>query len=73
MSLDSSTTERAAPGAPLSELSDFWPPSPPPTPIQSRLFSADSRYVVQTPAESHDTKKRAGSSDGARTYDTPIT
>lgn len=37
------------------------------------LFTGMPRLVVQTPVEAHDTKKTSGSSDGAQTYDTPIT
>jgi hypothetical protein len=37
------------------------------------LFCGEARMSVQTTIESHDTKKRSGSSDGAQTYDTPIT
>jgi hypothetical protein len=37
------------------------------------LFVGRPRLTVQTPVEAHTTKKRSGSSDGAQTYDTPIT
>jgi hypothetical protein len=37
------------------------------------LFTGMPRLIVQSPVESHDTKKRSGSSDGAQTHDTPIT
>lgn len=37
------------------------------------LFTGEGRLSVQTTIEAHDTKKRSGSSDGAQTYDTPIT
>lgn len=37
------------------------------------LFAGTPRLIVQTPAQRHDTKKRSGSSDGAQTYDTPVT
>ncbi|HUN30536.1 MAG TPA: hypothetical protein VMU95_00845 [Trebonia sp.] len=37
------------------------------------LFTGAPRLIVQTPVEAHDTKKTSGSSDGAQTYDTPIT
>lgn len=37
------------------------------------LFTGMPRLIVQSPVEAHDTKKTSGSSDGAQTYDTPIT
>jgi hypothetical protein len=43
-----------------------------PTP-GDELFTGTPRLIVQSPVESHDTKKTSGSSDGAQTYDTPIT
>jgi len=39
-------------------------------PDTDHLFTDTSRHIVQTPPERNDYKKRAGSSDGARTYDT---
>ncbi|MEV0036802.1 hypothetical protein [Streptomyces sp. NPDC050804] len=57
----------------LAVLSDFQPPSIRPAVLHDRLFDGEARYAVQTPMESHDSKKRSGSSDGAQTYDTPIT
>lgn len=37
------------------------------------LFCGKARMSVPTTVEAHETKKRSGSSDGAQTYDTPIT
>jgi len=37
------------------------------------LFTGTPRLIVQSPVEAHETKKVSGSSDGAQTYDTPIT
>jgi hypothetical protein len=37
------------------------------------LFCGNARMSVPTTVEAHETKKRSGSSDGAQTYDTPIT
>lgn len=42
-------------------------------PAAEALFAGTIRLTVQTPVETHQTKKTAGSSDGAQTYDTPIT
>lgn len=42
-------------------------------PEADSLFMGEVTLIVQTPVEAHDTKKTAGSSDGAQTYDTPIT
>ncbi|MEV4434470.1 hypothetical protein [Streptomyces sp. NPDC049585] len=38
-----------------------------------RLFTTKAHRRVQTPAETHEYKKTAGSSDGAKTYDTTAT
>lgn len=46
------------------------PPAPPPA---GSLFTGPLVLTVQTPAQAHETKKVAGSSDGAQTHDTPIT
>lgn len=48
---------------------------PPPTYRRSYdyLFITPETAHVQDPGESHETKKRTGSSDGAKTYDTPVT
>jgi hypothetical protein len=43
------------------------------TPAGDTLFTGSILLTVQTPIEVHQTKKRSGSSDGAQTYDTPIT
>jgi len=53
-------------------LADFQPPGIP-AGGHDGLFAEEPRLVVQTTAERHETKKRSGSSDGAQTYDTPIT
>lgn len=45
-------------------------PSPP---SADGLFTGPLVLTVQTPAQAHETKKVAGSSDGAQTHDTPIT
>ncbi|MFI7049008.1 hypothetical protein [Streptosporangium sandarakinum] len=60
---------------PYTALADFHPPMPHPnlTSAHDRLFTSPAEYGVQTTMERHDTKKRSGSSDGAHTYDTPIT
>ncbi|MFF5258338.1 hypothetical protein ACFY4C_05290 [Actinomadura viridis] len=50
-------------------LPDFQPPPAPPT-MTGDLFTGEPRYGVLTPIQSHDTKKKSGSSDGAHTYDT---
>ncbi|WP_329521063.1 hypothetical protein [Spirillospora sp. NBC_01491] len=42
-------------------------------PSVDHLFAGVARYVVQTPPVRNDYKKQAGSSDGARTYDTTST
>jgi hypothetical protein len=44
-----------------------------PAPSVDHLFAGVARYVVQTPPVRNDYKKKAGSSDGARTYDTTAT
>lgn len=54
-------------------LADFLPPTSPPASARAALFTGPVRYRVQTAAQSHESKKRSGSSDGAQTYDTPIT
>jgi hypothetical protein len=41
--------------------------------IARDLFTGPAVLIVQTPIDAHQTKKRSGSSDGAQTYDTPIT
>jgi hypothetical protein len=46
---------------------------PPALATGEALFAGRPRLTVQTPVEAHTTKKRSGSSDGAQTYDTPIT
>jgi hypothetical protein len=48
---------------------DFAPPPRPVTPVE-RIFVGVGRLVVQTPAQSHEYKKVAGSSDAAMTRDT---
>ncbi|MGW2597103.1 hypothetical protein ACX9I7_01055 [Streptomyces sp. L500] len=35
-----------------------------------KLFATKANRRVQSPAETHEYKKKAGSSDGAKTYDT---
>lgn len=45
-------------------------PAPPPADV---LFAGPLVLTVQTPVQAHETKKTSGSSDGAQTYDTPIT
>lgn len=44
----------------------------PPAPADA-LFAGPLVLTVQTPVQAHETKKTSGSSDGAQTYDTPIT
>lgn len=56
----------------LTDLSDFTPPPQPSADAYEALFTGEGRHIVQSPAESHETKKRSGSSDGAQTYDTPV-
>ncbi|MFB4319885.1 hypothetical protein [Actinomadura sp. 21ATH] len=61
-----------APTPVLAGVPAAWqPPTTPPPP--GGLFTGPPRVFVQRPHESHQTKKRSGSSDGAMTYDTPIT
>ncbi|WP_177239952.1 hypothetical protein [Streptomyces monashensis] len=38
-----------------------------------KLFTTKAHRRVQSPAETHEYKKVAGSSDGAKTYDTTAT
>lgn len=49
--------------------------SPPPETESDddELFCGQARMSVPTTVAAHETKKRSGSSDGAQTYDTPIT
>ncbi|MFC4048275.1 hypothetical protein ACFOY4_01155 [Actinomadura syzygii] len=54
-------------------LADLQPPAAAATPTSGGLFTGRLVLTVQTPAEAHETKKRSGSSDGAQTYDTPVT
>jgi hypothetical protein len=56
-----------------SALADLLAPAVPSSATRTDLFTGPPRYVVQSPVEAHQTKKRSGSSDGAQTYDTPIT
>ncbi|MFK0296592.1 hypothetical protein ACIQU6_39825 [Streptomyces sp. NPDC090442] len=35
-----------------------------------RLFTTKAQRRLQSPAETHEYKKKSGSSDGAKTYDT---
>ncbi|MFI0366447.1 hypothetical protein ACH35V_01125 [Actinomadura sp. 1N219] len=55
-----------------SSLEVFQAPDDPPLSI-GHLFTGDDRYIVQTPPVRNDYKKKSGSSDGARTYDTTAT
>ncbi|WP_199931138.1 hypothetical protein [Streptomyces sp. CB02923] len=50
-------------------MDDFSPP-PKRTTSFEKLFTTKATRRVQTPAECHEYKKVAGSSDGAKTYDT---
>lgn len=54
-------------------MADLAPPPSLPTPAHDALFIGTRAYHVQTVNERHDYKKRSGSSDGAQTYDTPVT
>ncbi|MFE0688908.1 hypothetical protein H7827_19670 [Streptomyces sp. JH002] len=56
----------------VADLSDFIPPPQPSADTYETLFTGPARHIVHSPAESHETKKRSGSSDGAQTYDTPV-
>lgn len=49
-------------------MQDFFPPTVPAP--SACLFSSPARLVVQSPEQSHEYKKEAGSSDAAHTYDT---
>jgi hypothetical protein len=49
-------------------VDDFLPP-PPATPVEG-VFAGVGRWVVQSPAQSHEYKKVSGSSDAAMTRDT---
>lgn len=51
-------------------MHDFLPPTTAPSLLDNNLFNSAVQLVVQTPAQSHETKKESGSSDGAKTYDT---
>ncbi|NVI87659.1 hypothetical protein [Actinomadura sp. BRA 177] len=53
-------------------LDDLAPPEAA-ADIEGDLFTGPVLLIVQTPIDAHQTKKRSGSSDGAQTYDTPIT
>jgi hypothetical protein len=53
-------------------LDDLAPPEAA-ADIARELFTGPAVLIVQTPVDAHQTKKRSGSSDGAQTYDTPIT
>jgi len=50
-------------------VNDFMPP-PAPTVSSDSLFTSPAQVMVQSPSQSHETKKDSGSSDGAMTYDT---
>ncbi|RBQ18648.1 hypothetical protein DP939_19385 [Spongiactinospora rosea] len=53
-------------------LDDLAPPEAT-SGVADALFAGPVVLIVQTPIDAHQTKKRSGSSDGAQTYDTPIT
>ncbi|MFE7313841.1 hypothetical protein ACFU7T_12140 [Streptomyces sp. NPDC057555] len=46
--------------------------APPPTRVRhfEKLFTTKAHRRLQSPAETHEYKKKSGSSDGAKTYDT---
>jgi hypothetical protein len=67
MTITARETSSEASEAPLLEM--FRAPADP-TPCTDHLFVGVARYIVQTPSARNDYKKKAGSSDGARTYDT---
>ncbi len=50
-------------------MNDFLAPRRPPRSFES-LFSTVPVIRIQDPAACHEYKKKAGSSDGAKTYDT---
>ncbi|KWX02636.1 hypothetical protein LI90_3679 [Carbonactinospora thermoautotrophica] len=50
-------------------MDDFLPPQTP-TASYEDLFVTETRHRIQSPAQSHEYKKKAGSSDAAKTYDT---
>lgn len=54
-------------------LDDLQPPARAAASVADSLFTGQLVLTVQTAIEAHETKKRSGSSDGAQTYDTPIT
>ncbi|MEU1673839.1 hypothetical protein ABZ752_17660 [Streptomyces roseifaciens] len=53
-------------------MDDFVPPARRTTSFE-KLFTTKAHRRVQTPGECHEYKKVAGSSDGAKTYDTTAT
>jgi len=55
-----------------SYLEAFQPPAVRELNVE-HLFAGVPRYIVQTPPVRNDYKKKAGSSDGAKTYDTTAT
>ncbi|WP_242905654.1 hypothetical protein [Actinomadura terrae] len=58
---------------PLDPVLDDLAPPEAISDIADDLFTSPAVLIVQTPIDAHQTKKRSGSSDGAQTYDTPIT
>lgn len=53
-------------------VDDLVPPARRTTSFE-KLFTTKAHRRVQTPGECHEYKKVAGSSDGAKTYDTTAT
>ncbi|WP_344943308.1 hypothetical protein [Actinomadura miaoliensis] len=55
-----------------SQLEVFQPPAVRELSVD-HLFAGAPRYIVQGPPVRNDYKKKSGSSDGAKTYDTTAT
>ncbi|MCC3767865.1 hypothetical protein [Streptomyces sp. UNOC14_S4] len=53
-------------------MNDFTPPVKRERRFE-KLFTTKANRRIQSPAETHEYKKTAGSSDGAKTYDTTAT
>ncbi|MEV5710537.1 hypothetical protein [Actinoallomurus sp. NPDC052274] len=59
-----------APETSAASLPEAFEAPADPTPETDHLFTGTTHHIVQTPPVRNDYKKKAGSSDGARTYDT---
>ncbi|GAA4638825.1 hypothetical protein GCM10023196_098090 [Actinoallomurus vinaceus] len=59
-----------APEMSATSLPEVFQAPADPTPQTDHLFTGTKHHIVQTPPVRNDYKKTAGSSDGAKTYDT---